>query len=201
MTHLNGESPVQQAVRDTVTLFVSVGGALVAVVRDASWELPFSWECRGCKEASGYRFERAWEAKASAQEHAEVCRAVPRTAAASAPASAGDRLVAEAVRELTATLSSVLGELGARVTDAERILSEDLGELRSELTTEASELCTEVAEARAAGVAELRDIAEALTVLVDRPRWWQWRRRAHRRLAAAETGTVQATETAEGVSA
>lgn len=87
------------------------------------------------------------------------------------------RQVAEAVRELTATLSSVLGELGARVTDAERILSEDLGELRSELTTEASELCTEVAEARAAGVAELRAISEALTVLVDRPRWWQWRRR------------------------
>ena len=98
--------------------------------------------------------------------------------------------VAEVIQELASTVSSAFGVMGARVTDAERIVSEDI----TEVCTELSELCTEVSETRAivdslaggtaeSAVAELRDIAGSLAVLVDRvdrPRWWQWRRRAIR---------------------
>ncbi|MGI5208953.1 hypothetical protein ACQEU6_46245 [Spirillospora sp. CA-108201] len=54
--------------------------------------------------------------------------------------------VAAAVRDLTKTLESVLGELGSRVTEIERVLDTNAVELIGEV----SEVCTELAEISAA---------------------------------------------------
>ncbi|MEV3927039.1 hypothetical protein [Actinomadura coerulea] len=54
--------------------------------------------------------------------------------------------VAAAVRDLTKTLESVLGELGSRVSEVERVLDTNAVELIGEV----SEVCTELAEIGAA---------------------------------------------------
>lgn len=98
--------------------------------------------------------------------------------------------VAAAVRELTATLSSVLGEVAERVTAAERTVDEQaetIGTALGDITYDLRALRPDGSIDDA--VDELRDIASALCVLADqadRPRWWQWRRRiAHARAERA----------------
>ncbi|KAB2351606.1 hypothetical protein [Actinomadura rudentiformis] len=97
-------------------------------------------------------------------------------AAAHAELAVGlDRLTA-AVDRLTEAVTAA----AAPLPDAAAGLREQLAEMQTDLGDELSELSTEVAEAGASATSELGDIAGALAVLVDRldrPRWWQWRRR------------------------
>ena len=83
----------------TITRYVTVGGALVNVIR---YDEVYVWRCEGCRRDSRFphTFSDVETAGDKAQDHADICRAVPATADAAAPASAGDRLVAEAVRDL-----------------------------------------------------------------------------------------------------
>ncbi|MFF5265328.1 hypothetical protein ACFY4C_41140 [Actinomadura viridis] len=133
--------------------YLTVGGAVVAVYRSRHG-VAFSWECLGCNEHHSVPrddWERyGWEARKQAQEHAEVCRAVPANAQMAGPPSLGSRhVVAELARLRTDIgdvasavrgLAEVVAGLGERMTAAERTVGEaveavavELGELHEEI--------------------------------------------------------------------
>jgi hypothetical protein len=121
---------------------------------------------QGC--AGNYTYEQPLAALRDAQVASG--RAVLAVAEEMPATRAEIAQVAAAIRDLTKTLDSVLGELCARVTDVEQTLDASASELIGEVSEMCTEVCTELAEIGAA----LQPASEAdgwMPVRTRRRRW------------------------------